>query len=159
MSYFQRPAKNPWSRPIDYDKEIADDLKRIADLEKVKAMGWFLSPEHAARRNEYHFDLIGLFMENREKARAFDISDDDLEAYAHVADYSEAGLKLYGFSDDYAFPSGWWQRGEAFAKKVSASTYLGVELLTEAQHVDHLKKAKASLARHRRNQKKYTGKG
>jgi hypothetical protein len=154
MSYFQRRTGNPWSRPIDYDKEIAADLKLIADLENIAARGWFRTPE---TKPGYQFGLVDLFLENREKARAFDVSDDDLECYAWVADFSIAGLDLYGFKRTDLGP-GWYGRGEALAKKIAAASGWAGDLLSVEEHANNLKKAKASLARHRRNQKKYTGK-
>lgn len=138
-----------FSREIDYDKAIAYDLALIADLENIAARGWF-----KAEGSSYSFGLIDLFMVDREKARAFDVSDEDLESYAHIADYSDEGLALYGFTRD-ELPSGWYVRGEALAKKAEGATSWAADLPTAEQHAKALKHAKTSLARHRRNQKKF----
>lgn len=151
MRNFSR--KNPWSRKIDYDKAIAQDLKTIADIENCVARGWVLAAQHAGK--PYNMDLFSLFMEEREKARAFNVSDEDLEAYAHMADYSEEGLKLYGFSLDYSFPAGWWQRAKALVARLEAETQWSGGVRTSEWLAEELKRAKTSLARHRRNQKKF----
>ncbi len=151
MRNFSR--KNPWSYKLDYDKAIAEDLKNIADIENCLARGWVLGPSDVGQG--YTVGLVDLFMRDREKARAFDVSDDDLEAYAHEAQYSDEGFRLYGFDRDRELPPGVYRRAKALDSKMESATQWAAGLRTAEWLAEELKRAKTSLARHRRNQKKF----
>ena len=155
MSY-SFSKKNPWSHKIDYDKEIANDLRYIAYWENIIANEWFLPAQYVGTPVASSMTLMDLFMMDRPKAHAAGITDEELEAFAHVADYTAEGLVLYGFDPEKELPKGWFSLGEACAKKVhELSPFASQVLRTPEEAKKILKLEKGHLARHRRNQKKF----
>ena len=136
--------RNPWSRPIDYEKSIADDLELIAVNERI-------APLCAARPNVPKgavVDAVMLALFDEGARKALDLDLDQIASY----------LVLNAFPCDSfgALPKGWYSIGDDVSRRVAE--FVGDMMCcvpTEETRVARLKLGKRRLSAHRRNQKKY----
>lgn len=140
----------PWSYAINYDAEIANDLREIEALTRVVELQLFLPEKWRAAG--FTGNLFFLVLDDADAAARLGLSLEDRAALALHADRFDAYPEL-----DNVIPKGssyrdWYLRGDAARAKLA--WYPWTSLLTEAQAKEQLKKAKASLARHRRNKTK-----
>jgi hypothetical protein len=136
--------KNPWSFAIDYDKAIAEDRARLAEVERLLALGITKSPDIAPG---YWETLPYRAVVDAEVAAKLGLTDEDravLAAYTEI----EGGTPV-----DYdALPKGWYGLGEAIAKRLTAIWDGDLPTATELKALRT--KAKTDLARHLRNKEK-----
>lgn len=144
MAHAARPG---WGYRIDYDKQIAIDLKEIATAERHVPLARALTEEERAR-GDWHLDLVSFLFGNVEqRAPLLGLSTAD------VAD-------LWWYSDmnagtcDYDAPEpakGWYGRGKAIDDRLRAQ--YDNYVLRDPQKL--LTKLRGALSRHRRNKVKF----
>ncbi len=141
-------ARAGWGYKLDYDKEIANDAKEIAETERHIPLARVLTEAERAW-GPYHLLLLHfLFADVSGRAPLLGLSPED------VAD-------LWWFSNmnpgecEYDAPeprAGWYSRGEAVGKRMSE--HFGSEyVIRDPQEM--LTKLRSRLARHRRNKGKF----
>lgn len=138
---------------LDYDREIKADLATIADVENVIARGWLMPDDVAATGIVY--DLAWHLVSNEAAAAAFGIGLEERLALAWTMEYSEAMIALAGLPLRDPAIEKWYRVGDDIARRVNAATGWANNLPTLAQAKKCRSKAKADLARHRRNQAKF----
>lgn len=150
---------NPWSRKIDYVAAIADDEREIARLSDpvfIALIASMTDGELAALKNGYRVDAFWLLADEKlgvERARIMGLSGTEV-AQAFVS--SEGDVEALDAAAARHDPSVRFEAGERYRNGVALADKLHeMVLCTEEQRVAGLKRAKASLARHRRNQAKY----
>jgi len=144
---------NPWSRPIDYDREIAEDERWIAACEAALANGWW-SPEcfpgiELAVLAGGH--VLGLDWAKHLKFETLGITREDVLGMAMWADWKGDLQALATTGDEEQVPV---RLGIAAFKKLSETSILSENLPTHARLQSDLKLHRTRLARHRRNQVK-----
>lgn len=140
---------------IDYDRAIAADLAEIADAERCLERGWLKPDELEAGGIAY--SLADHVLASTANAASLGMDDHDRACLADALEYSEAafahlGIALETVTDNRA----WYRHGDALARRVSAATGWSSDLRTRERVTLALRKARASLARHRRNKSKYS---
>lgn len=149
----------PFGYKVDYDREIAQDERDIREFEAALANGW----THEDRSLGLSLPELVVYaaggvepFAGRVRYEALGLSPVDVaELAVWVLDNCLGDLppKLQELVDQGQELPGWHARGEIVHKLVSAHYHSHV--LTEEQTRAALKKAKASLARHRRNREKH----
>lgn len=145
-------APTRWGYAIDYDKEIAEDERLIAQL--TDPLTVLVSQELLPRALKAYpgsiasewtlYQLLAHPVEGRvERAALFGLSMDDLRA-----------LSVYENDDAFGEASkpGDYPRGEVLGKQ-----WADFPVYTEDQRAEALRVARAALARHRRNKAKSAG--
>lgn len=138
-----RNGKNPWSRAIDYDKAIAEDLRWIGYYSAIIEKGYFYPADYP---DAYHVTLADLVMCGRIPGSDFGLSADAVEEMRQLCDAADV-------SKTFTLTSGWYTRAEQ-AYKTILRVYPD-SLPREAVARERLKKQRASLASHKRNQAKH----
>lgn len=159
--------KNPWSRPIDYDKAIADDHKEIARytrrLETAKRFAEtdtpFLRLDLVGGGSQQGLDLARFLWapETRAERWAWLTGDthEGLCCLFATLDLEPPGLVI----ECSKLPDGWWRRGEELADRALATMGLsdGFDAVYSVERETAcLRHWRASLARHLRNKAKHT---
>jgi hypothetical protein len=157
--------KSPWSFKIDYDKAIAEDEAYIAKLTTCMEKGWYAtqitwSDTDGKTVTSELMDLADLALYVPGVAASIPLSLQDLsDMVAYRTRHSDPDYenqirtgveKMLGVT----LPpesSCWYQRGEGVVCSLDGFTFLP----REAEVKTLLKKAKASLSRHKRNKVKY----
>lgn len=152
--------KNPWSYQIDYDKEIAADEVEVAylsDARTIKIAALFEEWIEANPSTDY-WDLNDLLWFVPESADLLGFTGDDVRTLFAHGDHSPEVEARFGEAQ-----RGDYQRGNALWSKPSLDPredWASWRALRESGprgRAALLKKAKASLSRHRRNKAKYGG--
>ena len=142
-----RAREGGWGYAINYEKEIANDLALIADLENCVARGWvtpegceWISLQRAALDGGSWLERLGL-------------TEDDRRCIAEYCEISDLecqclGISLAGLPDD------WYWRAETILKGMDAATEWSGGLLALPEIKKARARAMASLSRHRRNARK-----
>lgn len=140
-----------WGFKLDYAKEIAADLATIADVEHCLERGWIKPADIAGGRA---YGLADHVLASTANAATLEMTDEDRACLADTLDYSEEAFDRLGLQK--VEPTGdWYRRGDALAKRINAATGWSSDLLSREALTRWRKKARADLARHRRNQTKY----
>lgn len=139
-------SRNPWSRPIDYNRVIAADERMIALCERAIFGHWFPI-------NGYDSLLTLPFLE-ASIAEDLGLTGEDLDCLAAYCDFRG---DLQAHANRGGDIVGWHRRGHAIAERLCALSGGGdsARIKTEIGWRDMLKAARSSLARHRRNQAKF----
>lgn len=158
---------NPWAFKIDYARAIAQDEAEIAMLDGVTRqlaatlseteVNWFCQG--------FLFDgwrlLIGSPERREERMRILGVSDAEFEAACFVGEpdgvgldgWNEEELKTRARAGAAAVDRpGTYKLGEEVIRRLEV-----VRILPESHRVSALRKARASLARHRRNSAQFGG--
>lgn len=156
-----------WGFKIDYAKAIKEDEALIADCTRAIENHWFIpvwhpplatirveAPNVEKGESEYceYWTLIQLFLTFPEYAYAAGLTDEDLGVLVHTLDGYEGPLY-----DRFPVPiSGpqLWKKSDELISKIEQLLPSGT-LYSEESNRATLKRAKASLARHKRNAKLY----
>jgi hypothetical protein len=137
------PLNSSWGYRIDYDKEIANDLKEIAAAERHIPLAQVLTKQE---RDGAWFNLsvvAFLFANVEQRSPLLKLSATDV---ADLWWYCELDASW----SEYDVPepsSGWYSRGEAINKRLVAE--FGEYVHGDPQKL--IKKYRAALSRHRRN--------
>jgi hypothetical protein len=150
-----------WGFKLDYDKEIASDEKLIVQLTRIIENGWFhptaMIKDGISRDiSTYSISLTALvFMDVARVASQLALSLADLSDLAYAADHEFSCPQLDGSVVELPeeVQPGAYKRGAAIADRLT--TLWEGDLYPEALVQKVLKKAKAGLARHKRNKLKY----
>jgi len=141
-----------WWRPIDYDKEIAQDEKNIADMSnpltalvsrELLPAALKAYPESTVESWSLYHILAYPVVGRRERLERFGLSMDDLRAWANVLDDREFGEELPHNRASF-------KRGDELARQ-----WEWFQVMSEPTRLKVLRGAKASLARHKRNKEKF----
>ncbi len=135
-----------FSYAIDYDKEIAEDLRALARLEQEAALWPLLTPEEQDFARESGSLPTGYLLAMSDPARCTAMGFPP-EAADEVAALLDARPMDYDKLAD-----GWYRRAELAVKAAVERYGEQVGIVTPAMRT----KAKAALARHRRNKAKNT---
>jgi hypothetical protein len=139
---------------IDYDKEIAEDLARIASHEHyLKIAETFAAADLATFPNGLTL-LDYLWHEETRLSRWQALTGLELEDLRCCMDYVECEYPGLGSAES----SDWYWRGEracAAAFKAYGTCDAFERIHPAEQQIGWLRKARASLSRHRRNKEKY----
>lgn len=140
-------ARSGWGYKINYDKEIANDLKEIANTERHLPLAQVLTAEERAM-GDWQLDLVSFLFRNVEqRAPLLGLTPADV---ADLWWYCE----LDGYKYDYDVPEptkGWYGRGAAIDKRLREQYDNYVLRDPQAR----LKKLRGALSRHRRNKVKF----
>lgn len=170
--------KSPWSFKIDYDEAIKDDERQIEFYTRALANGWTREkatefyfktfPEIAARYaadpslgtfgtslNFEHYVIV-----NPEVAAQCGLTPEDIGMLVYTSDgYEDPYFERFpkpGYFDKVPGSPNPWKAGDAISAKLKG---LYFAYLDSEEHLKKmLKRAKASLSRHKRNKKLYGGK-
>lgn len=159
---------NPWAHKIDYDRSIADDEREIAALSDPVAIAVSadLTPEEQSAYfgGGFHWDVADFVLsawgnpEHAERRLAMlGLSRQDIADYVFHAvndPHSRNALAplMEGYDYAAAVTRGAGARGREIAKRFDGFHWY---ITTPAKRAERIKKAKASLARHKRNQAKF----
>lgn len=140
-------ARSGWGYKLDYDKEIAIDLKEIATAERHVPLAAVLTPEERAM-GTWHLDLVSFLFRNVEqRAPLLGLSPGDV---ADLWWYSDLSPGAYEY--DAPEPTkGWYGRGKIIDDRLREQ--YDAYVLSEPQKL--LKKLRGALSRHRRNKVKF----
>lgn len=159
---------NPWAHKIDYDRSIADDEREIAALSDPVAIAVSadLTPEEQSAYfgGGFHWDVADFVLsawgnpEHAERRLAMlGLSRQDIVDYVHTVESDPISraekapiLEGYDFAD--AVTRGAYARGREIAKRLDGFHWY---ITTPEKRAERIKKAKANLARHKRNQAKF----
>jgi hypothetical protein len=144
-----------WGFKIDYARDIREDEAHIAHLTNPMCIliSRELLPEAQAQYPEYTgwcvYEILVREPKTMEaRAARFDLTLGCIRAWALFLDEDLVWSKLGDLQKgDYA-------RGEALEARLGRNAF---EVLSEQDRRQALAKARASLARHKRNQEKYEG--
>lgn len=140
-------ARSGWGYRIDYDKEIANDLKEIAVAERHVPLSQVLTAEERAV-GDWHLDLVSFLFRNVEqRAPLLGLSTTDV---ADLWWYCDLNSGTY----DYDAPEpakGWYGRGKAIDDRLRQQ--YDQYVLRDPQKL--LKKLRGALSRHRRNKVRF----
>jgi len=147
----QRPDRG-FGYAIDYNREIAMDLRTIADTEHLIAQR-LLKPD--SWPTGYAFSVADAAIEGGEWLERLGITEDERHAIAWERECSDDAMLTRGIP--LTQPTGnWYARADAALKRIADLVRgWGNDLPTLAEMKRLRSKAKADLARHRRNQRKY----
>lgn len=139
-------AANPWAYRVDYDKEVAVDLKEIAQAERHVPLAQVLT--EAERALTWELDLMQfLFSDVERRASLLGLTPDDV---ADLWWYHD--LDPSGFEYDAPEPKkGWYGRGEKLCVRLTEQYDIHVIRDPQAR----LKYLRARLSRHRRHKVKF----
>lgn len=139
-----RFSKNSFAYKLDYDKEIAQDEAAIARLETLLANEWLRGEQGEAST------LVCILFQDPTQAEKLGFTRDDVVALAY-------SLESDRFNDER--PVEWMARsgrlGEAICKLMACNHATLSDLPARVDVVAALRRAKASLARHKRNKLKF----
>lgn len=157
--------RSPWAFKIDYDRSIAEDEREIAALSNPVAIAVSadLTPEEqeACFGGGFQWDLAHFVLRvwgDREHAdrrlAMLGLSRQDLADYVYdtVSDMEDFAPLMEGYDVHAMWERGAHARGREIAKRFEGLHWY---IMPPEKRADCVKKAKASLARHRRNQAKY----
>ncbi len=136
-----RALNQGWGYQLDYDKEIATDLREIKQTERHIPLAAALTD--GERANGGPNIIFFLFDNVAERAPLLGLSLEDATDLAWFTDI--------GMQDTEEPRTGWYGRGEAISKRLIEQ--FDHHVIADPQKL--LKKLRARLARHRRNQKKF----
>lgn len=140
-------ARSGWGYRIDYDKEIANDLKEITATERHVQLAQVLTAEERAM-GDWHLDLASFLFRNVEqRAPLLGLSTTDVADLWWYWD-------LNAGTCDYDTPepaNGWYGRGARIEERLREQ--YGSYVLRDPQKL--LKKLRGALSRHRRNKVKF----
>lgn len=138
---------------IDYNREIALDLKTLADIEHLITHG-LLKPDAVATTG-YAFSIADAALQGGEWLARLGITEDERHAIAWERELPDASFEKLGIP--LTEPTGNWYRcaDTAYKRLAALAGDWGNDLPTLAEAKRIRAKAKADLARHRRNQLKY----
>jgi hypothetical protein len=143
--------RNPWSRPIDYDKAIAEDKERIEVIERCLANGWVCPAGYPGARL---VDLLLHDLSKPESPSQAPVDREKVRATVNLTDAELAGLAYLCDIDGYE--GGSYRVGEeVFARLAKLVGNERTDVFSESRLRDELKHVKAALSRHRRNQEKF----
>ncbi len=132
-----------WGYKIDYDKEIAEDLAYIAQVERHVALAAVLTEEERAKGSNHLWFTNFLFS--------------NIEQRAPLMGLTETEAREMAWFDDVSLPretepaGGWYGRAEANMKRLEKE--IGTWIISDPQAL--LKKLRVRLARHRRNKERF----
>ncbi len=141
------PAARPWAYRVNYDREIAEDLKQIAIAERHIPLAAVLTEEERAKGA---FDLAifsFLFLDVEHRAPLLGLSASDVADLWWFCDLRDG---YYGYTAPEP-DKGWYSRGEAINKRLTEQ----FEDYVQRDPLLRIKKLRARLARHRLNQRKF----
>ena len=145
-----RPTFKPFGYALNYAKEIATDEKLLARLERARDAGWVKTCDPS-----YSYWLCDLMLDRAEIATAFGLTAEDRAALADARDLTEEDFLARDIPriQPSESPGSWYRRGDVILKRIlfawDGDLYTATELKKQISH------AKATLARHRRNKRKY----
>jgi hypothetical protein len=141
---------------IDYDKAIAEDemeIARLTDPRLVAVTAELLPHEHALGHGavEVFAFVVGSPERRAIRAAIFKLTDADLCAVAMWYDILDAiDDPMFVAGSSFATTAAALDRGKALAARLD-----GFHFMTEPERRKALSKARASLARHKRNREKH----
>jgi hypothetical protein len=151
----ERPRSRGWGYAIDYVKEIAADQARIAHLSSepcIRASRELLPEAQAAFPDFADWDVYYLITYKPEGVAArgavFGLTLEDVRAWAYLYDSQDDAL--WALLGDHQ--PGDYARGKAIDARLGRYAF---DVWSEADRRKALAKAKAALARHRRNAEKH----
>jgi len=151
----ERTLFQGWGYAIDYAKEIAADQARIAHLSSeacIRASRELLPEASAAFPDFSDWDVYYLITHKPEgielRAAVFGLTLEDIRAWAYLCDSQDDAL--WAVVGDHR--PGDYARGQAVDARFSRYVF---DVWPEAARRRALSKAKASLARHKRNAEKH----
>lgn len=134
-----------WGYQIDYERAIADDRRQIASLEGLAARGLLgVAPDEYLWARAIADDAV---------AATFALTLADRKALAYWLNYRPEELPAAIEAAD--LPPRWGARAVAIETALTAVWPNSSTLPTADEHRRALRKAKADLARHLRNQATY----
>jgi hypothetical protein len=151
-----RGRSRGWGFRIDYDRAIADDDARIAWAQRSLERGWYRReiPYLHMEGSMELLELWQLVLYCREVATSADYTEQDVADLACQLDVDIWAMHP-DLPSEQAAPLG-WRRGEAIVLELKKLSEGGLYLIEdEAAARRELRRAKASRARHLRNQEKY----
>lgn len=150
-------AKTQWGYAIDYDREIARDQADIEALTSPLLLAVIAEMTEADAKimtSGYSYGGHGVlaFVINvparwQQRAKIFGLTSLEITEMAALAEWSTGISEIDSAESD----QGWYQRAEVLFSKWETFTFL-----SEEERRNRLAKAKASMARHRRNKEKYS---
>lgn len=155
-----RARQGGWGFKLNYDREIKADQDLITRMTNLIENRWFhpatmIKDGVAHDISNYSISLIDLaLMDVKVTAAQLVLSLDDLSDLAYAADRNFSQAQLDGNVVELPHENpGAYKRGEVIVDRLEA-IWAG-DLYTEALSRKVLKKAKADLARHKRNKAKH----
>jgi len=138
-----RALNSSWGYKLDYDKEIAEDLAYIAQVERHVPLAAVLTEEERAKGSGHLWFTNFLFA--------------NIEQRAPLMGLTETEAREMAWFDDVGLPResepapGWYGRAEVNLKRLEKD--IGTWIISDPQ--SFLKKLRARLARHRRNKERF----
>ncbi len=140
-------AARPWAYRVNYDREIAEDLKQIAIAERHIPLAAVLTEEERAQ-GEFHLPIVSfLFLNVGQRAPLLGLSATDIADLWWFCDLRDGYYGYTALEPD----KGWYSRGEAIDKRLTEQ----YDLYVQRDPLLRIKKLRTRLSRHRRNKAKF----
>lgn len=146
-------AQYSWGYKLDYAKEIANDLREIAQAERHVPLAAVLTEQERAK-GAWHLDVLWFLLADIPGRMALvGVTAEEVRLLVWLLDFDgyDAELKHLGVDPDERPAGGWYGRATAVATRLQEQ--FDTCVIRDPQPL--LKKLRARLARHRRNQGKF----